>query len=52
MTGARDRPSLVPALSDVAPLAAEVYDRPMPFPLLKVINRQFGDFVSSQSARK
>jgi len=37
---------------DVATFAAEVYDRPMSFPLLKVINRQRGDFVSSQPARK
>jgi hypothetical protein len=37
---------------DMAALAAEVYDRPMSFPLLKVINRQLGDFVSPQPARK
>jgi len=36
----------------VAALAAEVYDRPTSFPLLKVIHRQLGGFVSPQPARK
>jgi hypothetical protein len=37
---------------DVAPLAAEVYDRPMSFPLLKVTDSQLGDFVPPQPTRE
>jgi hypothetical protein len=41
----RDRP-------DVAAFAAQVYDRPMPFPLLEVIDSQLGYLVPPEATRK